>query len=129
MSNKKTSKDFIVFGANMASALERYYHRTGGGDLVVTDMPFDEILESESDGLEGEPGQYEYAQRRLGIRALFAYLCAEGNDPLKIMKRLYAAGRGFSLEPFCTMTMREQALMFGETPAAVSWRMKQLSGM
>lgn len=119
-----------VMQANMSQALQRYNRR--GGDVASCEMPFDSLLESESDGIEGGesgPDEYDYAQRRAAIRALFRYLKAEGPHPLKIMKRLWAVGRGMHDEYFASLTMTEAGLMFGESKAAHSWRMRVLSGM
>jgi hypothetical protein len=116
------------FDASITAAM-RSFHARGGRELIVEDMPFDEILSAESDGEEGEAGEYERAQRRAAIRAIFRYLTAEGPHPLKIMKRLYAIGRGLNIPPFCELTMEEAGLMFGETKAAHSFRVGLLSGV
>jgi hypothetical protein len=128
MSNSSTS-DLLVFTANLELALRNYYTRTGGGDLVCVDMPFDDLLAAEADGCEGEPGDFEMAQRRAAVAGLFRYLLAEGPHPLKLMKRLFAVGRGLGQPFFRDLTMGEAALMFSETKAAHSWRLKVLSGM
>lgn len=74
-------------------------------------------------------GAYEWKQRALGARMVFRWILAEGYHPLKIMKRLWAVGRAMNLEPFTRLTITEQGLMFSETKAACSWRMKVLSGL
>lgn len=121
-----------VFEANMHAAM-RAVHDRGAVELrevAIVDMPFDEMLKNEREGddLEGEPGEYEWRQRILGAQIVFRWILAEGFNPLKMMKRLFAIGRALRLEPFTQMTMNEQGLMFSETKAAVSWRMKLLSG-
>lgn len=116
-----------VHEADMRAAMESYYGRNHDQPAHV-EMPFDEILESEDDGLEGAPSDYEMLQRQKGIEGMFRYLTVEGSHPLKIMKRLYAIGRGFRIAPFVDLTMEEAGLMFGETKAAHSWRFKFLSG-
>lgn len=123
-----TDPTLRIQAGNMHAALSSYYSRTHDSPVCV-DMPFDEALKAESDGLDGEPGEYEMAQRRAAIRGAFRYLTAEGPNPLKIMKRLYALGRGLHIEPFQSMTMEESGMMFSETKAAHSWRMKYLSGL
>jgi hypothetical protein len=117
-----------VHEANMRAALESHYVRTHYKS-VVEDMPFDEMLSRESDGVDGEIGEYEMAQRRAAIKGLFRYLLAEGNHPLKLMKRLYAVGVGLCIDEFSGMTNEERGMMFGESKAAVSWRIKFLSGL
>jgi len=119
-----------VHEANMRAALESSYAREQFA-IAEQEMPFDRLLMIEDGIDDGEDpaGRYEYHQRLVGVKALFRYILAEGNHPLKIMKRLYAAGAGFREEAFSRLTMEERALMFGETKAAVSWRMKALSGL
>ena len=118
-----------VFAANMASALRHYFERGGACDAVCAEMPFDALLAREDDGSGEAADEERMAQRRAAVRALFGYLTAEGPQPLKIMKRLFAVGRGLRLPFFSALTMGEAALMFSETKAAHSWRVKVLSGM
>lgn len=72
---------------------------------------------------------YDWTQRVLGARLVFRWVLAEGFRPLKIMKRLWAIGRAMGIEPFTQLTMDEQGKMFSETKAAVSFRMRVLSGL
>lgn len=116
----------LIHEADMDHALRKYYRRRRD-EAATVDMPFDDILKQE-DELEGEVGRYEINQRLAGIRGLLAFLTSKGLHPAAVLKQLYAAGRGFGQEPFCSLTMGEAALMFGETKAAVSWRCKVLSG-
>lgn len=121
----------IVHEANMNQAMRKYYLRTGA-EQPCFDMPFDRILRSEEYDGDDEALEVDedvLAQRREAIRGVFRYLVAEGPHPLKIMKRLYAVGRGLMIEPFCELTMDESALMFSESKAAHSWRVKFLSGV
>lgn len=115
------------YANRLRESLESYYARHAR-EQVTVDLPFDEILTSEGDGVDGEPGEYEMAQRRAAVRAVFRYVGKEGPNPLKAMKRFYTLARGMGIEPFCNLTMEEAGLMLGETKAAVSYRMKQLSG-
>jgi hypothetical protein len=120
----------LVFEANMDAALRRLFRRSSEAAAVV-DMPFDELLTNEQDGLDGEPGDYEMRQRAVGVRSFLRYLTCEigkGAALLAIMKRLFAAGRAMGVAPFNQLTMTEAGLMFGETKAAHSWRCKLLSG-
>ena len=128
MSKAKAS---AVDEANMRAVLESQWARTQYGG-IVEEMPFDRLLLAEDDEITGGdegPGDYEMMQRVVGVKGLYRYLLAEGNHPLAIMKRLYAAGAAMNIEAFASLTMEERALMFGETKAAVSFRMKKLSGM
>lgn len=76
-----------------------------------------------------EVNDYDWQQRTMGARLVFRWILAEGFHPLKVMKRLYAVGRAMNVRPFTELTMEEQGKMFGETKAAVSWRMQLLSGL
>lgn len=122
-----------IHDANMRQALRSHHGRTGYVPIVEY-MPWDQLLEVEGDRgndantEEDDEREDRMAERRAAIRGFYRYLLAEGDHPLKIMKRLYAVGNGMRIEPFCTMTMEERGLMFGEGKAAVSWRMKKLSG-
>lgn len=117
----------LVHEADMDHALRKYYRRRRD-EAACVDMPFDEILKQE-DGLEGEATDYEWSQRLIGVRGLLRFLTGKGMHPAGILKQLFAAGRGFGVEPFCSLTMGEAALMFSETTAAHSWRCKVLSGL
>lgn len=116
----------------MDAALRRYYRRTEA-EMAYTDMPFSELMKEREPG-EPEPMEEEdpVAVMRIRvqtIRTLFRYLLAEGPHPCKLMKRMFAVGRGLDIEPFSALTMTEAAMMFSETKAAHSWRMKVLSGV
>ena len=118
-----------IFAANMASALRHYFDRGGACDAVCAEMPFDEMLAREDDGSGEDADEERMAQRRAAVKALFGFLTAEGPQPVKIMKRLFAVGRGLRLPFFSELTMGEAGMMLGETKAAHSWRVKVLSGM
>lgn len=81
----------------------------------------------ESDGHDGELGEYEMAQRRAAVKGMYRYFLAEGPNPLKILKRVYTLGRGLLIEEFATPTMTETAALLGETKGAGSWRYRRLS--
>lgn len=125
----------VIFEANMNDALRRYYRRAGA-EMVDTRMPFerklnvpfDQWLTAEEDGLDGEVGDYEMRQRVMGARALLRHVKAAGLDMQSIMKQLFSAGRAVHDPFFSALTMTEAAQMFGETKAAHSWRCKVLSG-
>lgn len=82
-----------------------------------------------ADGSASLVDDYDWQQRMMGVKLAFRWILAEGFHPLKMMKRLYAVGRAMGIDPFTQLTMEEQGLMFSETKAAVSWRMKLLSGI
>lgn len=114
------------FDAGANGALTRFYSRTGW-EPVETRMPFDDLLAAESDGEDGEVGEYEMRQRMAGVRAFFKFLQSRGPHPASMLKMMAAAGRACQVAPFAAMTMEELGEMFGETKAAHSWRCKLLS--
>lgn len=120
-----------VFEVNMHDALRSWHERGGRGtcEPAMVDVPFDEVLMTTRDDLDGEAGEYEWRQRIFGARLVFRWILAEGFHPLKIMKRLFAVGRAMRIAPFSELTMTEQGKMFSEERASVSWRMKVLSGL
>lgn len=68
-------------------------------------------------------------ENRLRVEAanrLLDFVFQDGPNPERAMKWLFALVRRTRSELLCGLTMNEQAKMFGETRAAVSWRVKQL---
>jgi hypothetical protein len=118
------------------AALTRFYNRTGwtmgwenGKQVPVTPaVSFEEAIAGEDDGEDSETvGEYEIRQRMTGARALMRFLLSHGPHPADMLKQLADAGRSMHIEPFNIMTMEEQAGLFGQGKAAVSFRNKVLS--
>jgi hypothetical protein len=85
--------------------------------------PRDALMDEEerADSLDENRVRVEAANR------LLDYLFQFGEpNPEKVMKLLFALVRRVRPGLLNGLTMRQQAKMFGETPAAVSWRVKQL---
>ncbi len=118
---------FRELDASANDAMRRYFDRTGW-QAVDMKMPFAELVEAEDDGEEEPPGEYEYRQRYLGIKAMFRFIKGHGVHPAQMLKQLVAVGRAMNEEPFAGMTMEECGDLFGETKSAHSWRCKLLSG-
>ncbi|MCA1659822.1 MAG: hypothetical protein LC642_04675 [Verrucomicrobiaceae bacterium] len=119
-----------------SAALTRFYNRTGwtmgwenGKQVPVTPaMSFDEAIAREDDGEDASTvGEYEIRQRMAGARGFIRFLQAKGPHPADMLKQLADACRTMHIEPFCIMTMDEQACLFGQGRAAVSFRGKVLS--
>lgn len=117
--------DFVLFEADMDAALRSHYLRTGA-EQVFMEMPFDRMLRVEDDGAE-ELADDVFRARAEGARALFEWVMQEGCHPQKLMKHLFALGRGLGIEPFCSFTMEESAMLCGEVKASHSHRCKLLS--
>ncbi len=118
--------------ASTHEAQTRHFTHGGGWAPVSVEMPFDELLRAEDDGISGGEtegaGEYEFAQRKLGVKVFFDFLLARGCTPMDLFRQLAAIGRGLHRAPFAAMTMHEIAMMEGQSPAAHSWRCKVLSG-
>jgi hypothetical protein len=118
------------------AALTRFYNRTGwtmgwegGKQVPVTPaLSFDEAIAGEDDGEDSETvGEYEVRQRMTGVRGFIRFLQSHGPHPADMLKQLADACRSMHIEPFNIMTMDEQAGLFGQGRAAVSFRNKVLS--
>lgn len=129
------------------AALTNFHNRTGweGGRRVpVTHsmMAVYEAIESEDDGEDGEPTfdadgkpirvplkitDYDVRQRMAGARGFIRFLLARGPHPTDMLMQLADGCRTLHIEPFNIMTMEEQAGLFGQGKAAVSFRGKLLS--
>lgn len=117
--------------SNRRRVLESRWAQTYYGG-ISQQMPFDRLFELEREDdpdLEDVDRELRIKLMMEGVKRFFLYIEAEGGHPLKLLKRLYAAGAGLRRDVFARLTMEERALMFGETKAAVSWRMKFLSGV
>jgi len=109
-------------------ALAAHFDRTGWSPVDAR-MPFADLMEREQGTDESEaPGEYEVMQRMQGVRIFFGFLAGKGAHPADMLRQLAAVGRALRLEPWCSLTMTEQAQMDGQTKAAHSWRCKVLSG-
>lgn len=117
--------------AQAHEAQTRHFTREGGWEPTFVEMPFDELLRKEDDGISGgdEPaGEYEFNQRKIGVKVFWDFLLARGSTPMDLFRQLAAVGRGLHRAPFHAMTMHEIAMMEGQSPAAHSYRCRLLSG-
>ncbi len=149
MSGTQLTPASASFGAGLAglgpaelAGLVR--HVAHGGEAESSQaMPFDRLLAAEAGELE-EAGysstdaadrEAAYVFKRGGARAVVFWLAEQGQNPqgklelTRLLKAVFTLGRAMGLPQFTTLTMQEEALMFGESKAAVSWRLKQVSGM
>lgn len=127
----------LLIEADMDAAEKRSYRRhlavIDPGPLPfeeLTVMPFEEAAEKMVANLGEEPiGHYELMFMHRGFR-LFADRLFEGGagaDPLKVARRAYDEARQCFHPAVCKMSMTEQARLFGESKANLSFRIKQLS--
>lgn len=80
------------------------------------------------DGAGGKLSEHDMKQRLLGAVALFDFLQSRGSVPMDFFRQFTAVGRALHREPYSLMTMREIAMMEGQSPASHSWRCKLMSG-
>jgi hypothetical protein len=129
-------------GEQMAAAMEggmaRFLNRTTPEDGVDLFTPaaammakesLAEMMAKESDGDEGEAGEWELRQREAGVRAFVRFLMAGGAHPLRMLRRMITTAVAMRVEPFVSMTYQELGMLTGETKAAFSHQMKVLAGV
>jgi hypothetical protein len=92
-----------------------------GREPVLTRTPLDEVMARE----EGEPID-AYAMRIEAMRDLMSYFFAEGPHPEAVLKRVFAVAKAIFPQLVFNMSCEEIGLLFGETKAAVSYRIKLL---
>lgn len=99
----------------LASAFNKHGH---GG--VETYTPLSALI----DGEEGDSAD-EAAIRRETLEKMLEYFFADGPAPHRVMKRLYALVKAIRSDLILHMSCEEIGKLFGETRAAVSWRVQQ----
>lgn len=106
----------------ITSALARAAARKGFSQAsVTTHTPLDDLLEAEEAAACGE------LERSAVLNRLLDYLAADGPHPGCVLRRYYAVVKALQREDLlCGMTLKELGMMFGETKAAQSWRIKKI---
>lgn len=100
------------------TALKKVARRTHY-EQVTEETPLSALLESESGDLD------EWALRGATIRALGNYCSQDGPEPWKVMRLFYAVMLHMGIDPYAQLTVRERALMLGDTHGAQHWRVQQ----
>lgn len=95
--------------------------QSAGREPVYTRTPIDEMISRE----DGEPLD-EYLMRVEAMRDLMGYFFADGPHPAAVLKRVFAVAKAIFPELVLNMSCEEIGLLFGETKAAVSYRIKLL---
>ena len=80
------------------------------------------------DGAEASEAEWEIMRRTVRKMMQFLLGDAEEVDQPAMMKRLFVMGRALAIPAFLRLTMGEEALLFGQGKAAVSFRNKLFSG-
>lgn len=122
------------------SEVERYYDRRAVCEFEAGMREEAAEMAEEHRAAWGDSDEVVFAQMRAGVRAFMRHLVsktlrenweslrAEGRFSLeRLLKEFFIAGRAMGLKEMLGMTMEEEGLMFGESKAAISWRLDQLS--
>jgi hypothetical protein len=106
----------------ITSALARAAARHGyQQESVTSHTPLDDLLDAEDAAQVGE------LERSAVLNRLLDYLAADGPHPGCVLRRYFAVVKALQREDLlCGMTLQELGLMFGETKAAQSWRVKKI---
>jgi hypothetical protein len=68
----------------------------------------------------------EWGIRNETIRRLSEFVCQDGLEPWKVLRNIYAVFAHMSLEPWSELTLREKALMLGDSHGAQHFRIEKL---
>lgn len=111
--------EILQYERDVNVALRRLARRTRY-EPASNETPLSRLLETEDGALD------EWGIRNETIRTFFDYILADGPHPAQILRRLYAVGSHMMIRPFCEMTLREKAMMLGDSHGAQHWRMKRI---
>lgn len=109
------AKEILEYEREVNTALRRLHNRTKW-EPTEERTPLDALLEVEDGSLE------EWAIRSETIRRMFNYFVADGIRPSEVLGRVYAVGAHMAIEPFCLLTLRERALMLGDSHGGQHYR-------
>jgi hypothetical protein len=96
--------------------------RRNGLEAVESRTPLDDVMERE-EGIKEEVGQEVFTEYVALIMNLFF---ADGAHPAKVLRRVYAYAKKYRPELIHNMSVRDLGLLFGESGAAVSYRIKMI---
>lgn len=88
-------------------------------ELVEARTPLSELIESED-------GEDDDDRHRRDLGMIMAYFFADGPHPAQVVRRVFAVARAVRPELIGHLNGTQLALMFGETRAAQSWRVKKV---
>jgi hypothetical protein len=123
-SNGSAAAEILRYEREVSAVMKQMARRTHY-EPATADTPVSELMRSEGD-MDGLTEMETWAIRNETIRRFFEFILADGPEPCQVLRRLYAAGSHMMIRPFCDLTLREKALMFGESHGAQHWRMKRV---
>lgn len=118
---RRNGREMCALERNTHEALRAMAARTGY-EAAHLDVSLESVFHPDmlSEDLE------EWGIRCDTIRRFFSYLAADGPETWQILRRLFVIGAHMSIEPFCLLTVRERALMLGDSHGGQHWRMKKI---
>lgn len=141
MSERKSAP--LLIEGDMSHAQRQAYRQ---GLATSMEMPFEQLLRREDDGLphgadyQAEEDEVAFALKRAGVRAMMRRLIGAamrpGSENLKpaarfsfqrLMKAFFQMARAMGMGEVVGLSYEDEGMMFGESKAAVSWRLKRLS--
>lgn len=104
----------------IASLLARVAQRKGyTQESITTHTPLDDLIAAEERAeMEGGRGDT--------LAQMLRFFYADGMHPGCVLRRVFAVAKAIKPELVGDMSLEELALMFGETKAAQSWRIKKI---
>jgi hypothetical protein len=96
--------------------------------------PLDDILRSEASPkcphcdkpIEDSPELEQWGIRIDTIKHFSDFICQDGLQPWNVLRNLYAVFSHMSLEPWVLLTLREKALILGDSHGSQHFRMEKL---
>lgn len=98
-------------------------YRREGFEVPDNDTPLDALLAKEDNTADHEP---DWLVRCEALRGLLAYFFAEGPHPGVVLRRVFAVTWALDRSLVANMTQTDMAIMFDETKASQSWRIKKI---
>jgi hypothetical protein len=118
--SKSAAQEIVEYERDVSTALKQLYSRTRW-EPAEEKTPLDALIATEESGsLE------EWGIRADAIKQMFNYFLADGVRPSEVLGRVYAVGAHMAIPPFCNLTVRERALMLGDSHGAQHWRMQKV---
>ena len=110
----ESSRDERRINDTLARAAQRQGYTA---EAVTTHTPLDDLLQAE-DGDED--------QHREALGKVLLYFFADGPHPGAVLRRVFGVTLAIRPELILNMNRADLAMMFGETRAAQSWRIKKI---
>ncbi len=115
MSTAAEKHDLRINSVLARRALRRGYSQ----ESITTETPLTELIQAEErTAVAGEKGDV--------LKRMMQFFYADGQHPGAVLRRVFAVAKAIDPELLGHMNLEELGLMFGETKAAQSWRVKKI---